>query len=239
MLVLIGSSLYYGGRAVMTKHTIRSAFTIVELIVVISAIAILAIITIVSYGAWRTQIATNSVKSDLGNAASAMESARTFASAYPLTIPSTFVTSTSNTITLTLPDTKSFCIDGVTTQSTSINYYIDNLTQINGATSGTCAARTMLPLPGVIVATSFVSGVASIVVNWTVPSPNYASQYLVRCALDQGFITGVIEQTVAGGTTTAGTVSGVKTTTTYYCRARAINANGQSDWSNTVTGNTQ
>ncbi|MDB5179401.1 MAG: hypothetical protein JWN12_33 [Candidatus Saccharibacteria bacterium] len=223
----------------MIKNKFRSAFTIVELIVVIAVIGILAGIVLVSYGAWRTSVATSSLKSDLGHAASAMESSRTFNNAYPTTIPTTFTPSSGNTITLTLPDTKSFCIDGTTTQSASIQYYIDNLTQTNGASSGTCATRTTLPIPGVVANVTFTTGSTSIVVNWILASPNYANQYLVQCAFDPGFITGLIQQTALGGTTTTTTLTGANATTTYYCRVRATNVNGQSDWSNTGSGDTQ
>lgn len=223
----------------MIKNKFRSAFTIVELIVVIAVIGILAGIVLVSYGAWRTSVATSSVKSDLQHAASAMESNRTFNNAYPVIIPTNFTPSSGNTILLTLPDTQSFCIDGTTTQSASIQYYIDNLTQANGATVGTCASRTSLPVPGVVANVTFTTGATQIVVNWTLASPNYASQYLVQCALDPGFITGLIQQTALGGTTTTSTLNGANATTTYYCRVRAVNANGQSDWSNTGSGDTQ
>ena len=125
----------------MMKNSLRSAFTIVELIVVITVIAILAGIVVVSYGSWRTSVATASVKSDLTNAASAMESSRTFDNTYPLTLPSTFTASENNTLTLTFPDPKSFCIDGVSSTLSSTTFYIDNLTQSNGATQGTCATR--------------------------------------------------------------------------------------------------
>jgi len=223
----------------MIKNKFRSGFTIVELIVVIAVIGILAGIVLVSFGAWRNQVATSSLKNDLIHAASAMESARTFNNAYTLTIPSSFTASSGNTITLTYPDTKSYCIDGTTTQSTTIKYYIDNLTQSNGATAGTCATRTTLPVPGVVTNVDFTAGSSVIVVNWTLASPNYAAQYLVQCALDPGFITGLLQQTVNGSTTATASLSGANAVTTYYCRVRAVNANGQSDWSNTNSGDTQ
>jgi microcystin-dependent protein len=168
-----------------------------------------------------------------------MESSRTFNNAYPVTLPSTFTPSSGNTVILTIPDTKSFCIDGTTTQSTSILYYIDNLTQANGPTAGTCSTRTALSVPGVVGNVAFTTGSTTIVVNWTLASPNYASQYLVQCALDPGYITGLIQQTALGGTTNSSTLSGANATTTYYCRVRAVNSNGQSDWSNTSSSDTQ
>jgi prepilin-type N-terminal cleavage/methylation domain-containing protein len=222
----------------MIKNKFRSAFTIVELIVVISVIGILAGIILVSYGAWRTSVATSSLKSDLTHAASAMESNRTFTNSYSLTIPSTFTASSGNTVLLTFPDTKSFCIDGTSTNSASIQYYIDNLTQSGGATSGTCVARTSLLVPTVVANVTSTTGTATIVVNWTLASPNYATQYLVQCAVDPGYVTGLIQQTATGSTTTTQTLSGANSSTTYYCRVRAINANGQSDWSNAGSVNT-
>ncbi|MDB5160348.1 MAG: hypothetical protein JWO99_611 [Candidatus Saccharibacteria bacterium] len=224
----------------MIKAKFRSAFTIVELIVVISVIAILAGIILVSYGAWRTSTATSSLKSDLEHAASQTESYRTFNSTYP--VPFTlinFTPSANNTITPTYLDSKSFCLDGTTTISSSVKYYIDNLTQANGATSGTCAARASLPIPGVVANVAFTTGSTQISVSWSLAVPNYATQYLAQCALDPAFITGLLQATVTGAATTSASLSGANPVTTYYCRVRALNTNGQSDWSGGGSGNTQ
>jgi prepilin-type N-terminal cleavage/methylation domain-containing protein len=234
--------IYYGGRVhmvSMTKNKFRSAFTIVELIVVITVISILAAIVLISYGAWRTSTATSSLKSDLEHAASAMESSRTFSSTYPLTIPSTFTSSASNTIILTLPDTKSFCLDGTTTISSSIKYYIDNLIQANGAAVGTCATRTSLPVPGVVANVAFTTGSTQIIVTWALATPNYATQHNVQCALDPAFITGLLQGSTTDGTTATYTLSGANALTTYYCRVRGANNNGPGSWSGAGSGDTQ
>ena len=224
----------------MIKNKFRPAFTIVELIVAISVIAILSGIVLVSYGSWRTSTATSSLKSDLEHAASQTESYRTFNSTYP--VPFTlinFTPSANNTITPTYIDAKSFCLDGTTTISSSVKYYIDNLTQANGATSGTCAARTSLPIPGVVTTVAFTTSSTQITVSWVYALPNYASGYLAQCALDPGFITGLIQVTTTQSTDTQTTISGANAQTTYYCRVRAVNTNGQSDWSGSSNGNTQ
>jgi len=210
----------------------NAGFTIVELIVVIAVIAVLVSIVILSYNGWRTSVATNSLKSDLGHAASAMESARSFDNGYPTSIPTTFSASANNTIALKTNDPKSFCIDGTTSTSASIKYYIDTTIQSKGPASGTCATRTSLPVPAQIASlTTPTARADEIDTAWTLASPNYATQYTVQCAQDQAFITNVISQTVTNGTDTATTISGATPLSTYYCRIRAENTNGQSAWS--------
>jgi len=226
---------------VMMRHKLRSAFTIVELLVVIAVIAILVGIVLLSFGAWRNSTAINSLKSDLSNAASAMESTRNFntPSAYGSTIPTTFTASEKNTIVLTYQDTKSFCIDGTTSVSTAIKYYIDNLTQKTGATSGTCATRTVASMPIPVSNIQFTAGSMQINVSWTLASPNYATQYLVQCAVDPAYITGMIQTTVSGATTNTAVLTGANASTTYYCHVKAVNGNGQSAWSDSSGGDTQ
>lgn len=222
------------------KRKRQSGFTIVELIVVIAVIAILAAIVLLSFGGWRSSVATNSVKSDLEHAASTMESARSFNNGYPTVIPSTFNASANNTIVLTVPDPKTFCIDGTTSVSTSIKYYIDNLTQNNGATQGTCATRASLPVPGQLTDVAFTTGATEIDVTWTNASPNYANLFTIQCALDPAFITGILSAQIDDDpSANDGSVAGANSTTTYYCRVRAENDNGQGPWSNVSTGDTQ
>ncbi|MEI6229052.1 MAG: prepilin-type N-terminal cleavage/methylation domain-containing protein [Candidatus Saccharibacteria bacterium] len=59
------------------------AFTIIELVVVITVIGILATITVVGYGNWRQSVDESVVKSDLQAAAAAMENYRSFNGGYP------------------------------------------------------------------------------------------------------------------------------------------------------------
>ena len=215
----------------MKKHTFHPAFTIVEIIVVITVIAILAGVTLVSYGAWRNSTTSAVVKSDLAQAASTMESARTFNNGYPLAVPSTFTPSNDVQITVTSSDSKSFCLDGTSIGTPSIKYYIDNLIQPMGANQGTCATRTNLPTPAKVTNVAFVYSGTQIVVNWTNPSPNYAQQYLALCAQNSSFTTGLVQVAVYGGTKTSGTITNAVTgIPAYFCRVKAISGDKQSDW---------
>ena len=230
MLPITKTASTYNLRA---KHDNRyRGFTIVELIVVVAVIGILAGVVLVSYGSWRTSVATASVKSDLQHAASAMESSRSFGNTYSATLPTTFTSSSGDTMTLTVTSATSFCIDGTSSNSSSIQYYIDNLTQATGPKIGTCATRTSALLPS--VPTGLTVGLASttsLSLTWTASSN--ATSYTAQCASDTAFIVGSQSTTVTDPTVTA-VVTGLSSTTSYYCRVNATNASSTSAWSATV-----
>ena len=118
-------------------------FTIVELILVIAIIGILASISIVSYGNWQQIVVKAQLKSDLGSAATAMESYRNFNNGYPISIPATFTP--SQYVTLTgggSIDGKTYCIDAVNSKFPSLYYHIDFSNPI--ALSGSCPEQFTL-----------------------------------------------------------------------------------------------
>ena len=123
------------------KHLqyLQRGFTIIELIVVIGVIGIISGISVFGYGAWQQSISENSVKSDLINAASAMESARTFDDAYPQNVLSVF--SPSDGVTLEgggSVNGSSYCIEGTHSSNESIGFYITNVIATDGPEAGTC-----------------------------------------------------------------------------------------------------
>jgi alpha-tubulin suppressor-like RCC1 family protein/type II secretory pathway pseudopilin PulG len=118
----------------------KPAFTIVELIIVIIIIVILAAITIVSYSNWRQYTVTAQLKSDLGNAYSAMENYRTFNNSYPTSVPSTFTPSSGVTMGGGSADGGStYCISAVSSLFPSIYYHIDSLLGNQNPVPGICA----------------------------------------------------------------------------------------------------
>ena len=216
----------------MIKIKFKPAFTIVELIVVITVIGILAGVVLVSYGSWRTSVATSSVKSDLTHAASAMESSRSFGNAYSATLPTTFTSSSGDTMTLTVTSATSFCIDGSSSNSATIQYYIDNLTQATGPKIGTCATRTSSLVPGIPTGlTVSLASSTSLSLTWTASSN--ATSYTAQCSSDTAFIVGSQITTVTAPTVTA-VITGLSSSTSYYCRVNASNASSTSAWSVTV-----
>lgn len=213
-------------------------FTIVELIVVISVIAILAAIIIFSIGAWQDSVRRAAVKNDLQAAAASMEQARNANNGYPIELPDDFTPSENVQVVLTAPATKSFCLDGTSVQNADIKYYIDNR-ELKEAKEGDCASRTNLPVPGQVDNVSITAATSvSIDVAWALASPNYAVKYVVQCATDQVFIMDKVETTVNSPSATSATISGVNATTAYYCRVKGVNNDGQSSWSSVAGGNT-
>jgi prepilin-type N-terminal cleavage/methylation domain-containing protein len=214
----------------------NSAFTIVELIVVIAVIGILAGIVIVGYSGWRAATTATQVKNDLNTAAQAMESARTFNNAYPTTLPSITTSSTHITLTLASGSTAAaYCIDGVSSDSPSNPYYVAFESKDQGPLAGTCATRTNVPVPAVPASLAVTSSNdTSISMSWG--ATTYAATYTLQCATDLGFVNGVVSTSQSGLT---GTVSSLSPSTIYYCHINAVDGAGASAWSTSVSTTTK
>ncbi|MEI7689400.1 MAG: LamG-like jellyroll fold domain-containing protein [Candidatus Saccharibacteria bacterium] len=104
-----------------------NAFTIVELIVVITVIGILATIAIVGYGGWMKSVTESQIKSDLISAATAMENYRSFNGSYPTndTIPNTFTPSSGVAVARLVTDSSTYIISGRNSDF-SISYTVSN-----------------------------------------------------------------------------------------------------------------
>ncbi len=222
----------------------RRGFTIVELVIVIAVIAILASIVTVSYGGWKRNTQIKQVKSDLSQAASAMETAKNFGSGYPLgpSLPSTFTPSSGVTVTIDASTTVSaYCLNGTVASDATVLYYIDNAIAASGAQAGTCATRATNPsAPSVPTGLAIVSSTgSSISLTWTVVAS--ATSYTASCASDNSFILGAQQtsSTSTVGSAVSATVSGLTPSSTFYCRVNATNSGGTSSWSPTVSTNTK
>lgn len=104
-----------------------SGFTIVELGVVIAVLAILATIAYFAIGDWRSRTATNEVKSDLQNAATALDSYRNFNTGYPSSLTdSLFKPTPTVVLDYTLRGDGSYCLNATSNVRTSVAWYIDS-----------------------------------------------------------------------------------------------------------------
>lgn len=120
------------------KTSFTKAFTIPELSIVITVIAILLSVSIVAYGTWRKQVATTETQSDLSNLLSTMESARNFGNGYPTAIPSDYSASDTVAITYVSGDADSFCVESQSTLYDDIRYFVEVTNGSGEVTRGTC-----------------------------------------------------------------------------------------------------
>lgn len=141
------------------KNSKTYGFTIVEMVIVIIVIGILAGISVLGYGAWRTGAAVKVVKSDLIQAVSAMENSRTFEDAgYPTELPTNFEASEDVTLSLgSRPGGKSYCVQGVSAEAPSKIYYMSN--KQYEPKEGTCTITSSTFVGG--PSTGYVNGVGT------------------------------------------------------------------------------
>lgn len=219
-----------------TKLFYRRGFTVVELLVVIVVIGILAGISIVSYGAWRHSAIAAKVKSDLNNVASAMESARNFNNTYPSTVPSSITPTSGVSLSGGSSDGTTYCVDGASTEDTTVTYYLASETKAQGPLSGKCSTRPTIPAPGVPTNLAVVTAAGTTVnLSWTAAAN--ANTYTAQCASDPAYVNGPQSVSVTSPTVTA-TVSGLTPSSSYYCHVNAVNVNGTSVWSANVNTTT-
>lgn len=103
----------------------RYGFTIVEILVMVTIIAMLATITVFGFGSWRARTATTEVKGALTNLASSLKNEMNFNSTYPASVPSTYRPSDTVTITYVSGGT-TYCAKGASTAVTSVIWYISD-----------------------------------------------------------------------------------------------------------------
>lgn len=109
----------------LARRNTNNGFTVIELAVVIVVIAILALIVVFSLGAWRKNVATNEVKSDLQAVKAAMENARNFEDGYPSALPSSFTASPNVQATYHSGNIYDYCVDAESTEVPTVDYFVE------------------------------------------------------------------------------------------------------------------
>ena len=118
------------------QHKNNKGFTIVEVVTIIAVLGILATIGYFTISDWRIRTARTEVASDLNGVASAMESARTFSSGYPSSIPTTFKASPNVTVTLRSSSSTAYCAEAASKVIPSVVYKVTNANKT--PLQGTC-----------------------------------------------------------------------------------------------------
>lgn len=211
----------------MAKNTLKtgSGFTIVEMIVVVTVIAILAGITIIGYGAWQQNIAKDQMKSDLNALRSSMEAARNFSNAYPAALPADFEASKGVTVAYVNGNDTSYCIEAQSVRTGSLKYYLSSSDKTTPK-EGSCPPLSVAA-PNLNDAT--VTG-SQVQLAWSsVPaSTSYDIQYRRN----------VGSWTTATSTTSNKTINGLTLSSTYDFQVRATVSGLTSGWSSIVSRKT-
>ena len=121
----------------MTKGWAQNkGFTIIEMVVVITVIAILATLTVFSFGSWRERTATTEVKTSLADLATVLKNELNFNSIYPTTVPSNYTAAKGVTVTYSSRSSgTAYCASAVSKSVTTVKFYITNANPTPSKTS--------------------------------------------------------------------------------------------------------
>lgn len=141
---------------ILRIRSFRPGYTLVELAVVIAVIGILAAMVVFAFNGWRVRVATNTLKSDLTNAASQLKSDLNFKSTYPANsdgLPKSQGTSYQYTYNAT---TQSYCLTATSDTPGVPSFYVssDNTTSRQGACEGHDESDGTTPDPTYLAASN-------------------------------------------------------------------------------------
>ena len=122
----------------MNKRRKSHGFTIVELIVVVTLIAVLASISYFILSGWRVETARTEVKNDLQNIESELNAYRTFNNGFPSTLTAVNYDATASvdsSYSLRTDDT--YCLNASSNVEPTVSYFIDTRTNKHLA-EGSC-----------------------------------------------------------------------------------------------------
>lgn len=122
---------------VTSRRAQQHGFTIVEIVVMITIIAILATLVSFSFGTWRTRTAKTEVKTSLTDLSTALKNELNFNSKYPASLPSTYTPGKGVTITYSSPSPTyaTYCASATSKAESSVKMYISSSNQVPSTTS--------------------------------------------------------------------------------------------------------
>ncbi len=204
----------------------NTGFTVVELIVVLIVIALLVVMSVVSYGAWRTSVTEKVLMSDLNGLKGAMDSARTFDNGYPTTLPARFEASQDVTLNYRYGTSTAYCVEATSTKAPGKQFYLSTYPGGGEPTAGVCPAQpSSITKPAIPKQVDVTVQGSTAQVTWAPVAG--ATGYDVRYRVSMGAWTQV------AATAPTQTVTGMTLLTQYDYEVRAKNSAGESDWSAT------
>lgn len=183
----------------ITTNTRQSAFTVVEILIVISVLIILVGVVAVGYKGVTERSVRAQLVSDLGKSAELLEIDYSKSNAYPTTAAAAdegkgLIKSEGVTLTYQpASDFKTYCLEAVSSRATSVRYTV---TQDQQPKPGTCPTTPVTPPPTVPVVnvatpTGLVASITEVggydayddysvaTITWTGASPSLVARYEV------------------------------------------------------------
>lgn len=202
-------------------------------VVGVSLLVITVVVAAVVVGLYlfEKNLAISQVKDELNKAVSTMASKHDETGAYPASITDIIASSNDRVVLKGSSsfDGTTYCISGTSSSDKSAVFHVDSTKTSQGPQSGTCETRSDLPVPSAPGGLS-VAFANSNEVNVTWSAALYADSYTMQCSTDRNFSNPII----ANATDNAGMCEKLESKTMYYCRVKAINAVGNSAWSETL-----
>lgn len=214
-----------------------SAFTLMEILVVISILGILASIAAVSFSSWQKMTYQNAMKSDANGVATAMENSRNFSTTgYPTSAASVFKPTKNVSISGGSTDGgKSYCVDITYSKDSTLKYYIDSDISSSGAQVGTCATRSgQLAAPANLVANTETTSSLSITFN----KVSGATEYIIQQSTNASFTDAKVIANLVSAAPLPYTINSLTENTTYYYRVQSKNVSKISSWSSIADAQT-
>lgn len=210
-----------------SRHILLKIIASIIAVVVIASIAVLVIHAVQKSGL------ENEVKTELIKQNKLIKSAAKN-NVYSPTLPKGVGSTDKVNIDATISASgTAYCIAGTNKKNEKIVFHMDKSTPETAPIKGSCSdGATVAPLVPSDVAVGSV-GAGAVSLTWS--KAPYAATYVVQCANDKDFISGLKGQSTTGMSLT---LTNLSSGTQYFCRVAASNSVGQSGWSPTLTAST-
>jgi len=173
-------------------------FTVVELIIVVTTIAILAAITILGYAGWQRRVAEASVQSDLQNATTALESYQNFKNDYPPNLGGVGFASSTNVALKLYTNANQVRTYVNLTPAENAQLFLNSCNALMPIESGSTTYNTSCSFAGINI---HIKGQASTNVVWQGPTLDQSDMVLECGAPCDAAINSLLaEFTLQGGT---------------------------------------
>ena len=195
-------------------------------------VIIVAIVVVFGLYLWKKNTLAIQVKSDLNKISVNMKSEYSKSGSFSVSVLTTDNINSKITGGVSF-DGASYCFSGVSVSDKSVAFHIDSAGD-GLVKSGTCAVESNVLKPAIPggVAITFTTPY-SINMSWN--AATYADSYVMQCSTNNDFN---VDLKTSKSTGNIGVCEKLKSKTSYFCRIKAVNKKGDSNWSMVIKAST-